>query len=499
MTSNPFDKLDKNLAEGSAESTLATRATYNYGTAGAPPIMQRFVVLETIFDPTTVDETKASYYQHSLGVKNAKYAQVLPRNSIVARRVMEGTASAAEPAMFLFPFFPPAISLPVQPGEHVWVMFEHPSAKQSDMGYWFCRIVEPGFVDDVNHTHAPRALEGSFNPGTKDKAEGNDTPVYEFRNGMATKKDGERFSIAETLQIHDGGDDAYEKLMTETEGGKLMTYEPVPRYRKRPGEIAFEGTNNTLIVLGRDRTGAVAKYKKDPKKGDKFVDTVPEDDVKLNVKGAGSIDLVVGRGQTDATSGKSVKSKTVKKTDFQEELDKTKKQLVEKEGDPDFKNDRSRILIAQKTKPDKNFKIDKVISSHATKKSIKDDDKGNGAIVVKTDKIRMIARQDVVILVTGAEDSDKDDKGNIKDPDASANKCASIIVRANGDIIFTPASTGVVKIGGDNADKAVLCTKVNNQGAGGTVAASPIVDTMAGAQGQLDGLNGTFATKVLLL
>jgi hypothetical protein len=101
-------------------------------------------------------------------------------------------------------------------------------------------------------------------------------------------------------------------------------------------------------------------------------------------------------------------------------------------------------------------------------------------------------------LVTGAKDSDKDDNGNIKDPDVDPDKCASIIIRANGDIILTPSKEGVLKLGGADADKAVLCTKVNNQGAGGKVTASPIVDTMAGAQGAADGLNGTFAEKVLL-
>jgi hypothetical protein len=494
--SNPFDKIDKHVVEGNAKNALETRSTYNHGTNGTPPLFMRFVVLETVFDPTTVDEKKADYYQHVLGVKNFNYAKILPRNAIVARRVADANTSASEQAMFLFPFFPPTISFPVQPGEHVWAIFEHPGVKQTDLGYWMCRIVEPGFVEDVNHTHAPRAIEPSFNPGTKDIAEGKDTAVYEFRNGQVGIKNGERYSLAETLQIHDGEEDAYEKLMTETEGGKLMTYEAVPRYRKRPGELTFEGTNNTLIVLGRDRTGAVATYKKDPKKGDKFVDELPEDDAKIDAKGAGSIDLVVGRGQTETTSGKIAKSKTIKKGDFKEELDKSKKELVEKEGDPDFKNDRSRILIAQKTKPDKNFKLEKAVSKHASKSPVKDASKGGGAIVIKSDKIRLIARQDVVILVSGAEDGDKDDNGNIKDPDADPGKSASIIIRANGDIIFTPATKGIVKLGGDDADKAVLCFKEGAANAGGTVAAPPVMSTMGGFLG-LGGAHGVFASKIM--
>lgn len=503
MTSNPYDKIDKHLAEGTADRVLAIRSAYNFGADGTGPLFHRFVVLEVIFDPTTVDEKKADYFRNTLGVNNIKLAQILPRNTIVARRVMEGQhATAVEPALFLFPFFPPAISFPVQAGEHVWAMFEHPTGKQNTLGYWFCRIVEPGFVEDANHTHAPRALEPSFSPTTKDLGDGVDDPVYEFRNGRPVSRDGERYSAAETLQIPNGGADAYEKLMTDSEAGKLMTYEPVPRYRKRPGDLSFEGSNNTLIVLGRDRSGAVAKYKDGAEKGAQVVDDLPTDDVTNGEAQGGSIDLVTGRGQTDKTAGKKAKSKTVDKADFKEELDKAKKNLVENEGDPDFKNDRSRLIVTSRMPVDKRFGIDKVVSAHNSKgeEIPKDIGNGGGSIVVKTDKVRLIARQDLVILITGAKDSERDDLGNIKDPDPDPDKCASVTIRASGDIVFTPSKTGLIRLGGDDATLSPLCTRVpNTPGMKGPVPKpSPIIDTMGGAQGGADGLNGTFATKVLL-
>lgn len=504
MSSNPHDKIEKHLVEGSAAGVLATRAAYNFGARGAGPLFYRFVVLEVIFDPTIVDEKKRDHFANDLGVANIQLAMVLPRNTIVAKRVQEGKSHASAPALFLFPFFPPAISLPVQAGEHVWAMFEDPKGKKNDLGYWFCRIVEPGFVEDVNHTHAGRTFEPSFNPGTKDTADGKDA-VYEFRNGRPAERDGERYSIAESLTL-DGDADAYEKLMTETDAGKLMAYEPVPRYRKRPGELVFEGTNNALIVVGRDRTGAAAVYTSgNPYGGEaetQVVDKIPDDDTPLNTKGAGSIDLVVGRGQTDKTKGKKVKSKTVgsSPSDFQEELDKAKKNLAENEGDPDLKHDRSRVLISQKTKPDKNFKIDKIVAAHNKLKPVKDEDKGGGAIVVKSDKVRLIARQDLVIIVQG--ETEKDEDGNVKEADdaASPDKCATITLKTNGDIVFTPAATGLIRLGGEDATLSPLCTRVSRApGMPGPLAPPPpIVDTMGGAQGAADGLNGTFATKVLL-
>ena len=432
---NPYENNIKHQVEGTAPEILGTRAAYTHGARGRAPTFQRFVVLETIFDPTTIDDKKAEYYRYVLGLADDSFIQTLPRNTLIGKKVAEGVTKGGDKgATLLFPFFPPNISMPCQPGEHVWVMFEHPIEKHSNIGYWFCRIVEAGFVDDVNHTHAPRALDPTFSkPGGKDLVEGKTQPVYEFRNGRPETIEGERFSNVDSMQLPNEGDDAYEKLMTKTEGGKLMKYEPVPRYRKRPGELALEGTNNSLIVLGRDRTGAVAKYETDQVKGEKVAVGYPDDDVSIDTPGAGSIDLVVGRGQTKKTSGKTVESKTVKDpTPFQKELDKSLGAVVEGEGDPDFKNDRSRILISQLTKPDTNFGLSSVIDSHATMgPSITDKAPGSGAIVIKSDKLRLVARQDVVIIVASSDlPPEKDENGRIKDIDLTPDKCASIIIKS---------------------------------------------------------------------
>jgi len=485
MSGNPYEKIDRFVAEGRGEEVLRTRATYSHGTKADLPHFYRFVILDTVFDPTSVDEKKLSYWEHTIGVANMQFAKVLPRNTVIARRVLDATSSATESPMFLFPFFPPNLALPCQPGEHIWVMFEAPGSIQTDLGYWFCRITEPGFVEDVNHVHSPRAYDPSFHPGIKDVYEGKDDPKYEFRNGRAATKDGERYTEPESATLP-GDDKAYETLMKDTDAGKLMKYEAVPRYRKRPGEFVLEGTNNALISVGRDRVGPVAKYSDDAKKGK--VPSLPDEDDPSD--GSGSIDLVAGRGQTDKTLGKTVTNSIGKK-----ELAKAHKDVSNTEGDPDFKNDRSRVLISQHTLPDKNFEIADVVEIH-TKSAVKDGVDGFGAIVVKSDKIRFIARKDIVILVTGAKETDAD--GNVLDVDASAATCASIIIKTNGEIILTPAKLSVIKLGGEDANMAIMCTKVNNMGAGGQVIAQPIIDTWGGVQGAADGLNGTFARKVLI-
>ncbi len=441
MTITEYDKFDKYAAEGTHENVLKSRAAYGHGARADMPSFYRYVVLETIFDPTIVDDNKASYWEHTLGVSNSHLAKQLPRNTIIAQRIMDGR-STAEPPMFLFPFFPPTLSMPCQPGEHVWVMFESVGNKQTDLGYWMCRIVSSGYVEDVNHTHAPRERDPASNQGTKSMFDGKGQTSPDFRNGNADvdAQTGERYTLAETATISGTDEKAYEKLLTETDGGKLAHVEAVPRYRKRPGELVLEGTNNTLIALGRDRTGSVAKFKSDTVQG-KTVDALPDDDVPIEKDGAGSIDIVAGRGQTAKTSGKVVKNSL----GFTE-LDKLSKNITAAEGDPDMLTDRSRVLLSQKTHVDKNFGISDY-NSGLKGGSVNGNSAGESSVAIKSDKIRLIARGDVQLLVTSYGATD--DAGLPKD-NGSTSKWATVIVKDDGDVYVQPAASQKFQIETDN-------------------------------------------------
>lgn len=488
-------KYDKNalpgsIAQGSANSAIANNSKYEFGGDAQKSAFVRIVILDVISDPQIIDDIKLAYWEHELNVTNIPYAAVAPRNSVIARIAMGNNNAASDRSMVFYPFFPPHISLPCKPGEHVWAMFEIPNAQISEIGYWMCRIVDPGFVEDVNYTHSNRQFDPSFSPSTKDLYKGTDDPKYEFPNGVVVVADGDR-SLAGNSATLIGKEEAYEKLLTDSDASKLIEYEPIPRYRKRPGDVVFEGSNNTLIVLGTDRKDVIAEYEDDPTKGKQ--PKIPESDLKGN---SGLIDLVAGRGQSDDTAGKKAKSKLTSGADFKEELGKSKKELVPNEGNTDLKKDRSRVFISQRTKVDTNFGINKYNEQFKSgaNGTITDSSNGDGAIVIKTDKIRLIARKDMQIIVMGS--STTNDKG--LEDELTESKWASITLKTNGDIVLAPATEGVLKLGGDDADKAVLCTTLNNKGSGGTVTAQAIIDTMAGAQGAAGGLNGTFATKVLL-
>lgn len=490
---NKYD-LTKHLVEGNAAQVIDAKNRQNAGTNVVPPSFYRFVILETLFDPAILSEKKIASLIEKYSVSNPQYLYNAPRNSLIAARALDGNASAIELPMVLYPFFPAQLSMPALPGEQIWVMFEAFGLKQIDIGYWFCKITAPHHVDDANHTHHPRMYDESFSPSLKKKFQGTDEPKYEFRNGRTFVDNGERYTDANSAVISSEDENIFEKIITETDAGKLSPIESIPRYRKRPGEYLIEGTGNARIVIGKDRSGPIAKY--DDIDGEKTVNSFPDDEFN---KDSGTVDIVTGAGRTSTTSGK-----TVKNSIGMEELDKSAEQINEHEGDPDYINDASRILTSQKCSIDKKFDLEKLNSILSNGQfqggdrielaKIVDEVTGDPAIALMTDKVRIIVRSDIEFVVTGWDE--KDDKQN-KIRSDNVENYGVIAMKTNGDIVLKPSNLGYLKLGGDDANLAVLCQPVGVEANSGNISAQPIVDTM-GAQIGIAGQNGQFSKKVLI-
>ena len=460
---NPFSRnsIDRRVAEGTAGFHLTKESQYG-PQGGEGPSFLRYVVLDVVYDPAALDQAAIDRFEHELGVINVHLARGLPRNTVIGRRVMDGVAVASDPPIFLFPFLPPHTAMPCKPGEHVWVVFES-AQKRHDVGHWMWRVSEPHFVDDVNHTHAPRALDPAFVPGAGSKFDGASSVPHEFRNGRPEDAgDGSRYTVAESAMLS-GDDRAYERLIKDSPAAALVAHAAVPRYKKRPADIVLEGSNNALVVLGTDRAGPVAD-----RSG--AAPVLPPDDVA----GAGMVDIVVGRGQTPKTGGTSV----VNTLGFQE-LEKAPAAVVSGEGDPDFMADRARVYVAQATRLDKNFGLDGLNGAFA---GVVDSSAGDGAVAVAADKVRIVARCDVEIVTTGFEADDTGLPRRVTD----AGKHAVVVLKANGDIVLRPGSGGTIKLGGDGVDqhvvlgdelltylKAITTTFNNHMHPGDTVAAAP--------------------------
>ncbi|NBW06468.1 MAG: hypothetical protein EBR82_00405 [Caulobacteraceae bacterium] len=447
------DSISNNIKRFS-EGTLSSRESEQRFIPDQLPHFVRMVVLEVISDPTNdcKDEKRKTYWQ-SLGITNMKYADVLPRNTIIAKRVGENS----DP-LFVFPFFPSHLSLPCKPGEAVWTLLESPASNKSDVAYWFCRIIETSVADDVNHAHpSTRNSEISYFPTTFERHENessiNDSSYawHELRNAPVVQIDDDRITSQHSPTLPSDDEDVFEKLVTSTDASRVTTYESVPRFRSRPGDVVLEGTNNTLVVLGTDRTGPLAEYSDPVTDLDRFSKTKIQVYPKKDIRGsAGSIDLVAGRGQTDETFGKSsdttsirdVRGKT-KGSFIKKELNKSPDSLSIREGDPDLKNDRSRILISQRTNTDANFSL----SDYNKDFSITDGAAGDASIILKSDKIRAISRSDVELISTGFNIKQSPDGVDIKEEINDADKWASLMLKQNGDVVVSTSKDRVFSVG----------------------------------------------------
>jgi len=503
------------------------------GISGLFSVLTRFVVLDVINDPFHISRNliskKSSKYQ-SIKKKtikekngneielNAAQARIefwrkafnlsipekfngkeLPRNTLIGRPYDYKTESpvASNASFLLFPVFPSHLSLPCKPGESVWVFHESTRAEHTSTGWWLSKVVDFGFCDDVNIAPSTRSIESSNWSDIDSNSSGAQKNYYEYRSGKRLP-DGRTNKDFSPIVVPD--ENFFENLILKSPSGRTIIREPVPRFKKRPSDLVLEGSNNSLIVLGTDRNGPSV----DIQKTDDYFLSLAENQKALNEKsllpgsdekeGAGSIDLVVGRGQTSKTMGEisEIESVEIQGKKIGKELSKHPGSLNENEGDPDFVNDKSRVLISQRTKIDQKLNI----SETNQKFGLSDSENGDGSVMTKSDKIRIIARKDAQILV-------KDDNGNDVTTIVAKNDGQIIIksknnvtlnispdgkvtLDSNGDVIVNPGP-GMVRLGGEDANNAILCQ----------IAGSPIVGSMGTTFGT-GGTFGVFSSKVMV-
>lgn len=229
-----------------------------------------------------------------------------PKNSIRARIITDGIdANTSDSDLLVFwPLFP-YHNQPIKEKEHVYVIFED---DRREVGLWITRIPEPLNVANAN-----------FVAGT--------AKYLQRADNELTNISAER---------------AVQGLLTDPTGVDLspeFVVEEVPSFSPRVGDHVMEGSNNTLIALGRDRPGA-------------------KDTGEQN--GAGTIDIVAGRATPD---------------------------------NPDLANDKARVYITALSDVDTNFNTASVGQTAGPV----------AAVVAKGDHIRIIARAGTKIVVEGGD------------------------------------------------------------------------------------------------
>ena len=408
------------------------------------PIFQIAVVVDFIDKRAFNKDDIAAIEEDS---KTQGLARRAPHGSIIGRiTTRSGALYDSTPEIFL-----PAMLFdadPVKPGEQVFVFYVDPM-HDTHIGYWWRRVPQPLDTDDINFCHGDRKYEYHEDLSPFDKFDGKEQPKPRFDNGGSIIDDDQR-----TLS----GINDFKDILNNAKSNKQIVKEPVARFRKRPGDKCILGSNSTRIVLGTDRPGITAES--DP--------SFTDEDTGLAIprRDSGTIDMVSGYG----FSGTPTAPVIIENDRGELEVNKTPTKNNEEdnpiEGEVDFENDKSRIYISADTNADAHFSI----SFPA------DDGTGSGpAVVIKSDQVRLIARSDIKISV--------------------GENGAGIIIRGN-DIILLPSPDGVIKLGGEDADKALLVNTGIN--AGGTVVGIPILSTMGGASGLGNPVQGSFATKVLV-
>lgn len=105
------------------------------------------VVVEVFPDPDDLDHVAA--FRKKVSSQDSYLLASMPRNSVIAHVEILNSNKV------IYPFFPQHFSLPLLPGDHVWVMFPG-GLSESIEGYYFCKKSTKIFSDDLNHQFNPR-------------------------------------------------------------------------------------------------------------------------------------------------------------------------------------------------------------------------------------------------------------------------------------------------------------------------------------------------------
>jgi len=371
-------------------------------TTGAMPTLQRAVVVEIIDNPSILtDEQKQTLANQ---VNNPEFVDILPVNSILARMVSDSQDAGNPTSTLLFPLFSGCIELPIVPGEHVWVIYPDPGRSGTVIGYWLTKVSEQRTVEDVNYTVHDRRFFPQYNPqmlSTSERSQDQET-TPDFPNGAGTP-------TTATLRVTgSNNENPYDGIIESSTSIENFTFEPVPRWNKRPGEFVIQGRNNSTIILGEDRTGPVVRAAADA------------------VGTAGSIDLVAGRARKlppdENTDPEETAPRLIENARSKLEVNKTPyltegRQDNPREGDPDFLNDAARLLVTMQSEVDKNFGITDISFPDDTLEPVQPNEGTAGTlsksyVLAKADNIRIIARKDddvsgtVLIIREGSGEDD---------------------------------------------------------------------------------------------
>ncbi len=468
------------------------------------------IVIDVLTDPSTITDEYATQLQQDISNLRDSIINVknFPRNSLIVRCIhgnQSQVASLNEQEIVL-PFFSPHICPPIKPGEAVWIFRYDPNSsdsqtmaglsperqvhappaslaqseqqqkfntfesKKSSIGYWISRVATFMQYDDINYTVFSRAYELQMG----------ENPEYEDDNKNQTPAVGEYFRTAPgdannpnvpSLFINGAGKPPqpetiqpraeFKNIFDNATANGIFEFEPVPRFTKRPGDFVIQGSNNTLISLGSDRTSAAGILNGD-QSGLPFPLLSGSEESKIEedfMQYAGTIDIVTGRGRvlpSSAEADPELTSPRIINTDGKRgdsgpgiiENDKdpqrSERAINLSEGNPDFALDSSRLYISMRTNADKNFVLPQPnITDNSPADFYNDEDKlahiptdeeGSAFVITKSDEIRIIARKNDDLKINPESDTSVNGSIKIVKEGDTGEDLAMIIMHPDGTV-----------------------------------------------------------------
>jgi hypothetical protein len=171
---------------------------------------------------------------------------IMPDNSVIAYIIDKKASVKGMLPVICYPFFPSHFSLPVKPGEHIWIIKE--SAYSREVYYWMCRKTGAKYTEDTNYTHLERleAINEELIPG--------DTQINGslFVHHVAEPSALNTFNNMIDTNLPEGFSNG--RIVAESLAFKEeFTSEPVPPVRKKCGDTLIQGSNNNLIHLTTEK------------------------------------------------------------------------------------------------------------------------------------------------------------------------------------------------------------------------------------------------------
>ena len=308
--------------------------------------------------------------------------------------------------------------LPASVGETVWIL------QAGGLRYWFSRVAGSAISEDVNHTHVDRDLitptENKDTAKDKDeKAKGKKKNIIgTFLSGL-----GNLVKRENTTQ-----EDAKPTTLLEAPVYKPTQHEAIPRFKPQAGDLVLQGSHNTLISLSTDR--GWTKEDEDFSVSNSNQEWQP---------GRGTIDIVVGRGalpkdadevqpttaDEKGTDPPRTGARLMKNILGVLESDKTSNlndvESNKTEGDPDFYTDLSRVYVSMNSPIDQKLTLSE--QSPVLAGTVPLEDKEGPAVAVKSNEIRIVAREEGSIRIIKEGD-----------PEADEGTRACVIIQPDGSI-----------------------------------------------------------------